>query len=81
MYLFQGGFSCEVNEYNQDQYCKCEAGKRISTFHSEHGSEDRKWTLKCEDIPGNPPVEDITVFESLRGIPIGIQEFDVEYSK
>ena len=44
--------TCAINEYDQPQYCRCQQGKRISKFRSEHNNkkEDRKWDLGCDDF-------------------------------
>ena len=52
------GYSCEVNDWKQLQYCRCLPGQRITKFVSFHQNtdyhansrEDRKWTLECGDI-------------------------------
>ena len=61
------GYSCDDNEYDSNQYCKCRPGERISYFHSVHDNkkEDRVWTLKCEAIQSDRPFpEDTDVIES-----------------
>jgi len=46
------GYSCEVNDWGQQQYCRCLPGQRITKFASihENSREDRKWTLECGAI-------------------------------
>ena len=40
------------NDYNQDPYCLCPSGQRISVFKSHHHNpnEDRIWQLECAPI-------------------------------
>ena len=44
---------CDPNEIDEEQYCRCPLGKRISRFKSTHdnGPEDRIWNLECDAIP------------------------------
>ena len=55
------GYRCNpTTEQNQDQYCLCAQGKRISKIESEHmdntifppvdTNEDRTWKLTCSEI-------------------------------
>jgi len=46
--------SCEENDWDKPQYCRCPPGQRISTFKSKHdnGKEDRKWSLACSEVEG-----------------------------
>ena len=46
------GHSCEVNDWDAQQYCRCSPGQRIKKFASIHQDrqEDRKWTLECGAI-------------------------------
>ena len=50
--LRTASFTCHINQYDKDQYCRCPKGKRISKFRSVHDNvkEDRKWDLGCDDI-------------------------------
>ena len=44
--------STTCNDYNQDPYCLCPSGQRISVFKSHHHNpnEDRIWQLECAPI-------------------------------
>jgi len=59
--------SCEENDWDKPQYCRCPPGERLSTFKSKHdnGKEDRKWSLACSAITADRPFDaDADVFES-----------------
>merc|ERR1711971_594268 len=47
------GDLCDPNKIDEEQYCRCPLGKRISRFKSTHdnGPEDRIWNLECDAIP------------------------------
>jgi hypothetical protein len=47
----RSGYSCNVNNWDGYQYCKCKPGQKISKFESYHHNhyEDRKWYLQCSD--------------------------------
>ena len=52
------GYDCNpTTEKNQEQYCLCAQGKRISRIESTHmdnwfedNNEDRTWKLTCSEI-------------------------------
>jgi len=53
------GAACTVNGWDAPQYCMCKQGERISQFNSNHHNryEDRKWDLKCANIPNYIPTQ------------------------
>ena len=59
--------SCEENDWDKPQYCRCPPGERLSTFKSKHdnGKEDRKWSLACSALTADRPFDaDADVYES-----------------
>ena len=47
MTLHSGTFSCNENDWDEQQYCHCKPGERIWSVDSYHNNyrEDRKWQI------------------------------------
>jgi len=60
------GYQCTTNGWDGFQWCLCRPGQKVGGIKSWHdnGKEDRRWELRCENIPGFSPTSHHTTSEN-----------------